>query len=81
MCGTVGYMAPEQLGSSGIYDQRVDIWALGVVLYAMATSKMPFCSDEMGETNRLVLSSEPDYDCFGFKRCSPSLITLVQGIL
>jgi len=45
-CGTPQYWAPEQQ-MCGIslrpgYDERVDLWALGVVLYVMLTNKLPF---------------------------------------
>ncbi len=39
--GTFGYMPPEQfLGKR--YDRRVDVFALGVMLYEMLTGEMPF---------------------------------------
>lgn len=41
-CGTVFYVAPEMIKSPHIYSTCNDVWALGVVLYAMYTNRLPF---------------------------------------
>jgi serine/threonine protein kinase len=56
--GTVQYMSPEQaLGKDA--DHRSDIFSTGVVLYQMATGKLPFSGSTPTETITEIVRSDP----------------------
>lgn len=56
--GTLGYMAPEQLRGQPA-DTRSDIWALGVLLYEIATGARPFTGQSRFELSSNILNAPP----------------------
>lgn len=56
--GTFHYMAPE-IGK-GVYGKEIDIYALGVILYEMATGRPPFDGETSQEIIMKHLTAEPD---------------------
>jgi eukaryotic-like serine/threonine-protein kinase len=56
--GTVSYMSPEQARGFAI-DSRTDIFSLGIVLYEMVTSRMPFEGSSTSDVMVSILDKDP----------------------
>lgn len=56
--GTASYMAPERILQMPL-DRRCDLFSLGVVMYEMATGRLPFAGASAAETVTNILEKEP----------------------
>ena len=75
-CGSPAYVAPEIVKNEP-YDFQVDVWSLGVILYAISAGKLPFDHPNVIEIITLVATIEPDYP----PTLSPMLTDLLKKML
>jgi serine/threonine protein kinase len=57
--GTPRYASPEQLMGGRVRDARVDLWAVGVLLYQMITGRPPFEATSFPELCRAITDHAP----------------------
>ncbi len=81
MVGTVGYMAPEQIAGERDVDQRVDVFALGCVLFECLTGRPPFAADSIIAVIAKVLREEAPKPSELEPRVGPELDALVLSML
>lgn len=74
--GTPAFMAPEQARGEKV-DQRSDLFSLGVVLYRMATGRLPF----RGENTMAVLSSLATEQPRPARELNPSLPAALASLV
>ncbi len=60
--GTSMYIAPEQFDDK--YDRRVDLWAIGIILYEMLVGKPPFTGKTPAQITKQILFNEPEVPAF-----------------
>ena len=79
LLGTPTYMAPEQARGKPV-DKRVDVWALGCVLYECLTGGRAFPGGSLPDVVAAVLEKEPDWTRLP-ARLPPRLVELLRRCL
>jgi serine/threonine protein kinase len=78
--GTANYMAPERILQLPL-DPRSDLFSLGVVMYEMATGRLPFAGASPSETVSNVLDKDPVALTTLAPQHTKGLETVVQRLL
>lgn len=78
--GTQFYLAPE-IYIGGGYDERVDLWALGVTIYKIVTGYTPFQSEYHSDTISNILKGTFSFDDPIWLKYSPFLRDFISHFL
>ena len=78
--GTHYYMAPEIFIGGG-YDERIDLWALGVTIFKLVTGRTPFESEYHSETVRAIEKATFSFEEKHWDNYSPHLRSFVSLLL
>ncbi len=81
MLGTPSYMSPEQASGNNDVGPETDVWAMGAILYEMATQRVAFDADGLAETLVKITSSEPDPILAFRPDASPAFVELIERAL
>ena len=79
--GTVAFMAPEVLAEQPT-EFKSDIWSLGIILYTLLVSHLPFTSDLYTEKNQKeLLELEIPFEGAEWDVISPACVDLLKKML
>lgn len=60
-CGTICYSPPEMLRGEKYAGEKVDVWSLGIILFALLAGELPFDEDDDQATKEKILTAEPKF--------------------
>ena len=82
-CGTPGFVAPEiiKLKNDQKYDEKCDIFSIGVIFYILLIGKLPFKSSNYKKVLRLNKDCNVDFDLNEFEDYSIEAVDLLKKML
>jgi len=79
-CGSPGYVAPEVLTSES-YDNGVDMWSVGVIIYILLCGYPPFYADNAPALFKKIMDVKYDFDDPSWEDVSEDAKNLIRHLL
>jgi serine/threonine protein kinase len=78
--GSPLYMAPEIIKEQ-LYDQKVDVWSLGVITYILLSGRPPFSGKTKATIFANTLTNEPSFEHAIWKKVSSDATDFIKQTL
>ncbi len=79
-CGSPGYVAPEVLTNED-YDNSVDMWSVGVIIYILLCGYPPFYADNAPALFKKIMDVKYDFDDPAWENISNDAKDLIRHLL
>lgn len=79
--GTLEYSAPEMLVKGRKFDEKIDLWAVGVILHNLLLSEFPFYSDDQRQLVFNINKMELDFEEIKWEAFSIEALDLLDQLL
>ncbi|KAG1675746.1 hypothetical protein FOA52_012402 [Chlamydomonas sp. UWO 241] len=81
--GTPAYMAPELIMQS--YDEKCDVWSVGMLTYQLLTGRFPFWADvrreSLADVWKAILTRKLDWEADELRLLSPAAIDFLKKLV
>lgn len=77
ICGSIPYLPPEVFKDEE-YDEKMDIWAIGIILYCIVCRKLPFYDKDEDILVNKIITEEPELKSVNNQQLSDLILRILD---